>query len=157
VAQKGTPMFGINMNKEAVIQSLIYILLSSALFAWKKYRTRKKLGAEIGTGVLVDSYIPHRIVFILTNYVLSTITMIMISLNDKFYILTAAYVLNILFFVFYSIKDLKSIWNKVFIYENGLKINYEEFYFKKHQPFEDNGLVIVKLNTRKIIQYKRTY
>lgn len=150
-------MFGISMNKEAVIQSLIYILLSSALYAWKKYRTRKKLGAEVGSGVLVDSYIPHRIVFILTNYVLSTITMIMVSLNDKFYILTAAYAANLLFFAFYSIRDLKSIWNKVFICENGLKINYEEFYFKKYQPFEDNGMTIIKLNTRKIIKFTRTY
>ena len=119
------------MNNNMIIQTIILSVLSLLSLVWNKYRTKKRLGNEIGIGNLIGIHTPYKYVFGVTNYTLSNITMIVICNQDKNYLLMTGYIINTILNLYIEIKNTSKIWNKVFIYEKGIKINYEEIYNKK--------------------------
>jgi len=125
------------VNKSMIIQTIILSVLSLLSFAWKKYRTTKRLGKEIGIGHLIGIHTPYKYVFGVTNYTLSNITMIVICNQDKNYLLMVGYIINTIINLYIEIKNTSKIWNKVFVYEKGIKINYEELYNRKMIKIEN--------------------
>ncbi|MDP2791694.1 MAG: hypothetical protein Q8O15_08075 [Rectinemataceae bacterium] len=127
------------MNKGKIIQAIILSVLSLLSFVWNKYRSTKRLGKEIGTGYLIGVHTPYKYVFGVTNYTLSNITMIVICNQDKNYLLMIGYVINTLINLYVEIKNTSKIWNKVIVFENGIKINYEEIEKRKMVKIENMG------------------
>jgi len=125
------------MNKGMIIQTIILSVLSLLSFAWNKYRTTRRLGKEIGKGILIGIHTPYKYVFRVTNYALSNITMILICNQDQNYLLMIGYIINTIINLYIEITNTSKIWNKVFIYERGIKINYEEIANKKMIKIEN--------------------
>jgi len=125
------------MSRGKIIQAVILSVLSLLSIAWYKYRSAKRLGKEIGIGYIIGVHTPYKYVFGVTNYTLSNITMILICNQGKNYLLMAGYIINTVFNLYMEVKNTSKIWNKVFVYENGIKINYEEFRNKKMVKIEN--------------------
>ena len=125
------------MNQGMIIQTIILSGLSLLSLVWNKYRTTKRLGKEIGIGNLIGIHTPYKYVFGVTNYALSNITMIVICNQDQNYLLMIGYIVNTIINLYIEIKSTSKIWNKVFVYERGIKINYEEIENRKMLKIEN--------------------
>lgn len=132
------------MDQGKIVQAIILSALSLLSFAWNRYRAKKNSGKEIGIGCLTGIHTPYKYVYGVTNYTLSNITMILICHQDKSYILMTFYIINTIINLYIEIKSTSKIWNKAFIYENGIKINYEFIPNKKMIKIENTEKHIVK-------------
>ncbi len=63
--------------------------------------------------------------------------MIVICNQDQNYLLIVGYIINTIINLYIEIMNTSKIWNKVFVYEKGIKINYEEIYNRKMIKIEN--------------------
>jgi len=143
------------MNQNMIIQTIILSVLSLLSVAWNKYRSTRRLGKEIGKGKLIGIHTPYKYVFGVTNYTLSNITMIVICNQDQNYLLMIGYIINTIINLYIEIKNTSKIWNKVFIYERGIKINYEEIENRKIIKIEnlENGKIVYTIKKGLEVEY----
>ena len=137
------------MTQGIIIKTVILSVLSFISLAWNKYRTTKRLGKEIGKGKLIGIHTPYKYVFGVTNYTLSNITMILICKQDQNYLLMIGYIVNTIINLYIEIRNTYKIWNIVFVYERGIKINYEEIENRKMTKIENMVDGKIKYTTKK--------
>ncbi len=144
-----------NIDLKLPVELLIYLATSLVYFGWRKLRGKDRLGALVGRGKIAGAYIPHKAVFALTEYVLSLVTMAVVSASNSQHFAVFYYLATIVLVGIYEIRDLVKTWNTVFIHERGIAVNNEEFVFSKMREvrMEEGAKTILVVNRRKQIEY----
>jgi len=114
------------MSVERLVRIGIWLVLGAISVVWLRYRKRKRLGKLVMVGRLIGVNAPYRAIFGIANYILSNFTMILVSQDEGDHLLAFAFAFNLIFSSFFQIRDFRSIWNRVFVYEKGIEINYVE-------------------------------